>query len=164
MAPTRTIVRNKKPRQLLLKVLGLNICRVQWSSMYLPSHMAANILEEPSHVHYLPTVERYRKRVREGIWWTVTSNTLTEMRCIRSHGSRRLRIAMTEALLAKGYDKQGRLLASSYAGNDRVELRGSVQIHMLQACIDAKWIEVQQQTGLVLDKIVELCQNYKRQQ
>lgn len=67
---------------------------------------------------------------------------------------------MTEALLAKGYDKQGRLLVSSYAGKDRVELRGSVQIHILQACIDAKWIEVQKQTGLMLDKIVELCQTY----
>lgn len=157
MAPTRTILRNKKPGQLTLKVLGLNICRVQWSSEYVPSHMAGSILEEPSHVHYLPTVERYRNRAREGIWWTVTSNTLTGMRCMRSHGSRRLRIAMTEALLAKGYDKQGRLLVSSSAGKDRVELRGSVQIHILQACIDAKWNEVQKQTGLMLDKIVDLC-------
>lgn len=69
---------------------------------------------------------------------------------------------MTEALLAKGYDEQGRLRVTSYAGKDRVELRGSVQIHILQPGIDAKFVEVQKQTGLILDKIVELCQSKKK--
>lgn len=69
---------------------------------------------------------------------------------------------MIEALLAKGYDKEGRLLGSSGAGRVGVELRGSVQIHLLKPCMDVEWVEVQKQAGLVLDKIMELCQGYKR--
>ena len=62
---------------------------------------------------------------------------------------------MIEALLAKGYDKDGRLLG---AGKGGVELKGSMEIHMFPYCIDAEWGEVQNQAGLVLGKIMELCQ------
>lgn len=81
---------------------------------------------------------------------------------MRSRGSRRLRVSMTEALLAKGYDRQGRLLLSSHAGKNRVKLRGSLQMYVSRTGIDAKFVEVQRQTGLVLDKVVELCQINKK--
>ncbi|KAA6414150.1 MAG: hypothetical protein FRX48_02512 [Lasallia pustulata] len=150
------------PQPIFLKVLGVSICRVQWSPKYEPSYVASKILLEPGHVLSLPTLERYKKRVREGLWWYVTSNTITSMRCMRSHGNRRLRVALTQALKAKGYDKNGRLLGA--LGNQKVgvELRGSMDIQIFKQCIDAEWKEVQKQAELVLEKIVKLCQCCKR--
>ena len=153
----------KPPLQrTFLKVRGVSICRVKWSPKYEPSYVASKILSEPGHVLSLPTLERYKERVREGLWWYVTANTMTGMRCMRSRGNRRLRIALTQALKAKGYDKNGRLLGALGDRKVGVELRGSMEVQILKQCIDAEWRKVQKQAELILEKIMELCQGYKR--
>lgn len=68
---------------------------------------------------------------------------------------------MIQALSAKGYDKDGRLMGSLGAGQLGVELKGTVHMLLLQQCMDAKWNEVQKQAELVLGEVIELCQDRK---
>ena len=157
MAFVRKAVQLQKPPGHFLKIPGVTVCKVHWSRHYEPSYIARLILSEPIHVLYLPTKQRYQERVRDGLWWYVTSNSMGGMRVMRARCSRRMRNAVTQALLARGYDKEGKTLGPLGAEKVAAQLRGTLDIQILNQCVNTDWVEVQKQAGVVLDKIMELC-------
>ena len=79
------------------------------------------------------------------------------MRVMRARCSRRMRNALTQALLARGYDNEGKILGPLGAEKVAAQLRGTLDIQILNQCGNTEWSEVQKQAEVVLDKVMELC-------
>lgn len=169
-----------------LSIRSLTVCRVSISPKHKISHNAHRILNDRSHVLYLPTRKRcqaildgrYDER-QEGLWMVFTSNPMQKKRVVRSWATRRVDQAVTGALRMRGFDRNGRRLVDPDAGtmkgsesNSRPSnvtmeyvpeaLIGTVDVQILHDSIARSFTEVQRQAGLVVDKILKTCGRYPR--
>lgn len=157
-----------------LPISSLTVCRVSMSPKHKISHSACNILNDRSHVLYLPTEKRFRDiqygrydRYREGLWIEFTSNPMRKKRVVRSWATRRVDQAVTGALRMRGFDRNGKSLADLDASTLKGEyapeaLIGTVEVHVLENSIETSFAEVQRQAGVMVDKILEICGRFPR--
>ena len=158
---------------LYTKLPGLTICRVTISPIHKVPHPARAILADHSHVWYPKVMQRYKAIIerqhdeyKEGLWMLYTSNTMHHTKVVRGWAKRRLARAVTEALRIRGFDGRGRRLEIGDLGGiggmgDRAErpeaLVGTVDVEISKWSVGTKFVEVQRQVSLVVDKILELC-------
>lgn len=165
-------------------IRSLTVCRVSISPKHKISHHAYKILNDRSHVLYLPTRKRcqpildgrYDER-QEGLWIEFTGNAMQKKRVVRSWATRRIDQAVTGALRTRGFDRNGKslvnpaasMLKDSESNGSPVGLApehapealvGTVDVQVLQNIIGTSFTEVQRQARLMVDKIVEICGRY----
>lgn len=107
----------------------------------------------------------YSTRDRNTLWWRVSVHSLQDhKRVIRSWCARRVRLAFKLAMKERGYDSEGRRLASSTttdmnkadAGRHGNNLRGTVEIVLRPAIVDGQWPMVRRDVDRLVDRIVEV--------
>lgn len=147
-----------------LRVPGLNLFSVTYDSRQQPAFASQTILDNPGHVLHEATLAKLAKRDPESLWWNASSNKINAKKVVRTWCSRRLRIAFTKALEAKGYDREGRPqgLSSEALRTGKIGLRGSLQLLGSEKLTTAKFSEVEEQTEAVLNSIIELCSKRER--
>lgn len=134
------------------KAPGVTSFRVMYSPVPQPAFAARFILDDTAHVLREATQQRLAERDKNTLWWNITSNQLSEKRVIRSWCCRRARGAIVEALRAKGYDREGRVLPNTGA---RPPLTGSLQLRGTEELITVKFSDLQKQAALLVDALVE---------
>lgn len=142
----------RSPQATALKVAGLNVCRVKYTSSYHPLPIAETILKDRAHVLYLPTKQRWESRSKNTLWWNVNSNALSLKRTVRSWCNRRLRIAVIEALRSHGFDADGKLLGDN-GDVPHPGLRGTLAVTALPCLVTTKFTEVRIQTNLLIQAL-----------
>ena len=157
-----------------LPTISLTVCRVSISPKHKISHSACNILNDRSHVLYLPTRKRFQAirdgrydERQEGLWMEFTSNPMRKKRVVRSWATRRVDQAVTGALRMRGFDRNGKTLLDPDTGTLKGEyapeaLIGTVEVKILEDSIQTSFAEVQRQAGVLVDRILEICGRYPR--
>ena len=164
----------------------LTVCRVEISPKHKISYTTKQILNDRSHVLYLPTQKRFQAiqdgrydERREGLKMGFIINTMQKKRVVRSWARRRIGQAVTEALRLRGFDRYGRkLVDSNTSGIKGLDLNsssidlttrsapevliGTVNVHVLPDSIETRFTEVQRQAGVVADRVLETCGRYPR--
>ncbi|KAF2083411.1 hypothetical protein K490DRAFT_2905, partial [Saccharata proteae CBS 121410] len=85
--------------------------RAYFSREYRLNPAADIISQDPCHPKHIAVTRALQNRDRNSLWWAAgTPMAVSTTSTVRSWCSRRLRIAMREALAAKGYDSNGRSL------------------------------------------------------
>lgn len=167
-----------------LPIRFLTVCRICISPKHKISRTAYKILDDRSHVLHLPTRKRCQRILegryderQEGLWMQFTGNTMQKKRVVRSWATRRVDQAVTEALRTKGFNRNGKRLAHPAAStltqseskgspvglaleHSPEVLVGTVEVLILQNCIETSFTEVQRQAGLMVDRILEICGRY----
>lgn len=138
---------------------GVTSFRVMFSSDPRPAYAARAILDDDAHVLREATQQRLAQRDKNTLWWNVTANHLSEKKVIRSWCCRRVRGAIVEALQAKGYDREGRVLPNTGA---RPPLTGSLQLMGTETLITMKFSELQKQAALLVDALAERSRRVAR--
>ena len=166
--------------------LPLQLCRVSMSPKHKISHNADRILNDRSHVLYVPTRKRYEAILdgyyderQEGLWLEITANTMQKKKVVRSWAKRRIEQAVTGALRMRGFGTNGRRLVdrspsaprgSGSSGSQNKTMRdhalealiGTVEVHVLPKSIETNFAEVQRQMGVMVDQILKKCGRYPR--
>ncbi|KAF2257276.1 hypothetical protein BU26DRAFT_513978 [Trematosphaeria pertusa] len=127
-----------------------------------------HILSDSQHPLYELRKREYEKRKNEGLWWHVTTFLdLSKSGVVRSWCRRRLRNAFTEELKARGFNEHGKLvkkealkglqdrLGELPKNEEGLSLKGSVRLQVLPALISAKYADVRQETGKLVDILLE---------
>lgn len=175
-----------RPSCRYLSVLpSLTVFRVDISPKHKISQNTQKILNDRSHVLYLPTLYRAQAILdgtydesQEGLRMVFVTNTMQKKRVVRSWARRRIDQAVTEALRTRGFDRNGRRLVDPYACKSRGSdpqnspnnitaksapkaLIGTVNILVLSQSIETSFTEVQRQAGVVADNILKTCGHYR---
>jgi len=107
-----------------------------------------------------------KEKPREGLWWHATTGVdLVKSSCVRTWTRRRLQAAVVQQLKARGYDKNGKLLSRRRMKSDddlstpmppdpSYDLKGSLRLHVQAPLIPAKFEEIKDEVGTILDIIV----------
>ena len=163
----------------------LTVCRIEISPKHKIPYNAKYILNDRSHVLYLPTRKRFqaildgRYDERQGLNIALIINPIKKKRVVRSWARRRIGQAVTEALRLRGFDGNGRRLTDSEgstlkgskSNRSPIELTtkptpealiGTANVYVLPDSIKTSFIEVQRQAGVVADKILQTCGRYPR--
>ena len=173
-------------RTLMTKSLDLQVCRVSISPKHRILPNAKRILDDRSHVLYVPTRKRYAAILhghyderQEGLWLVITANTMQKKRVVRSWAKRRIVQAVTGALRMRGFGTNGKRLVDPSPNTPRVSesngsqnkkmqdqapeaLIGTVMVHVLPESIETSFAEVQRQIGMMVDQILKKCGRYPR--
>ena len=164
----------------------LRVCRVFIYSKHRILPSARRILDDQSHVLYVPTRKRYAAVLdghyderQEGLWLVITANTMQKKRVVRSWAKRRIVQAVAGALRMRGFRTNGKRLVDPSPNTPRVSesnssqnkkmqdqapeaLIGTVEVQVLPESIETKFAEVQRQIGMMVDQIVKKCGRYPR--
>ena len=164
----------------------LTVCKVDVSPKHKISYVTQHILNDRSHVLYLPTQKRFQaiqdgryEERPDGLKIGFVVNTLQKRRVVRSWARRRIDQAVTEALRVRGFDKKGRRLKDCHVSIAKVSgsnssltdltsksmleaLIGTVNVQILPSSTETKFTEVQRQAGVVADKVLQTCGRYPR--
>jgi hypothetical protein len=119
---------------------------------FIPNHIISD------HMHPLNETQkrRARDRKKEGLWWhTTTGVDASKSSCVRAWARRRLRPAVTEELRARGYDENGMLINAKNSQTKTTNLFGSLRLHILPALLPAKFTQVKQESGQVIDILLQ---------
>lgn len=133
------------------KIAGINTFGVMYSRKCVPFFWSSAALNDRRKVTYEQMQDRFQARLAQGsevLWWNVSSNTVVAKKVVRSWLSRRLRVAMRNALKSKGLDEHGR---ATQAG--ATPIAGTLQLHALGPLVMAKMVDVQREAERVVDHI-----------
>lgn len=142
----------------LLARQQLKTFKVNYAADY-KTFIIQHICTDPSHPLQEAQRRRQRERKKEGLWWHATTGVdLAKSSCVRAWARRRLRNAVTEELKARGYDEKGKLLnANTIKG--KADLTGSLRLHVQLPLLPAKFVEVKEEVGKVLDALLQGAKN-----
>jgi hypothetical protein len=119
---------------------------------FIPNHVISD------HMHPLNETQKRkaRERKREGLWWHATTGVdLSKSSCVRAWARRRLRNAITEELQARGYDENGMLIVCNGSQEEKANFFGSLRLHIQPALLPAKFTDVKQESGKVIDILLQ---------
>ncbi|KAF2872983.1 hypothetical protein BDV95DRAFT_472030, partial [Massariosphaeria phaeospora] len=131
------------------------------------SFIINHIFSDPQHPLHEARRRAHKHRKEEGLWWHITTAaTLSKSSVVRSWVRRRLRNAFTEELKARGIREDGRILHKDMlrtslrglrmvldSGKD-LSLEGGLRLHARPEVIAAKFVEVRNETGFVIDALL----------
>ena len=159
---------------------SLDICRVSISPVHKVSRAARDILADSTHVLYVPTRYRYQAILEhkyderlEGLWLMFTSNPMRYTRVVRSWARRRVEGAVMQKLNDLGFNKSGNMTGHEFPQRRRFSsgitlhdgraiqaadvLVGTVEVAVLDKCVETSYHEVQRQAGQIAQEIVRIC-------
>ncbi|KAF1963184.1 hypothetical protein CC80DRAFT_378144, partial [Byssothecium circinans] len=126
-----------------------------------------HVLNDPQHPLHIQRKREQERRKKEGLWWHATTGTeLSKSSVVRSWCRRRLNNAFTDVLKKRGFDQYGRLvdaealqvankrLGEMVRGHQDFNLKGSFRFHALVPCIPAKYAELQEEFGIIMDAML----------
>lgn len=159
---------SRKAVSSLLSHFQPKLFRLNYSPSYttfIPHH----ILNDPQHPLHLQRKREYASRKQEGLWWHVTSNAdLAKSSVVRNTCRKRLRKAFADALRERGFDEHGRLVEigalERHLGKSEtwvkgqkkdIALTGSLRFHVMGPLIPAKYVDMKNETGMVLEALLE---------
>ena len=124
-------------------------------------------LKDASDILYVPCRIRHAARPKEGLWWTVTANTMRGKSVARTWAQRRLRVAIVKALESQGWDREGKVVTKvappEGAGLDtgrekeRRDLKGTLEVHTLTQILQATGEQVQREADLLVKIMARRC-------
>ena len=119
--------------------------------------LARKILEDPEHVLYLPTKQRYNERPRDTLWWNISCNQLKYKAVVRSWATRRIKKAFIEALYDMGLNEDGqvRMDGAQKVSKGSPGLTGTLQMKGHDGAITTTTEDVRQQMRLLVHALVE---------
>lgn len=153
---------------------GIDICRTTISAIHKTPHETSFVIRDPNHVLHFRALQRYGAimrgtidREKEGLWLIVGSNPMPRTRVVRSWAKRRVYRAITEQLRANGFDIKGRKVEGagnqmSHGGHCVESLIGTVNVMVLEKSIHHKYEVLLRQAGLLVQAIVERCEQRKK--
>ena len=95
-----------------------------------------------------------------------TSNPMHKKKVVRSWARRRVAQAVMEDLRGRGFDDEGRRIdGGAIVGGEQVKgegrcpdaLIGTVDVEVMDQCVETKYAEVQRQAGLIVDEVLNIC-------
>ena len=144
-------------RDVWLRVSGLNVCRASYSPTHHPMFLAQKILEDPEHVLYLPTKQKYNTRPRDTLWWNFSCNHLKNKAVVRSWAARRMKKAFVEALYSMGFNEDGqvRVEEAQKVSKGSSGLKGTLQMKGQHGAVTTTTEDVRQQMRLLVQALIE---------
>ncbi|CAO2650929.1 Nn.00g092260.m01.CDS01 [Neocucurbitaria sp. VM-36] len=130
-----------------------------------------HVANDPSHPLHETQKRRQKERKKEGLWWHATTGLdLNKSSCVRAWARRRLRNAVRDELQQRGYDATGKLvdlkavqhrpdLLNLLQQGKTLDLTGSLRLHILPPLIPAKYTQVREETGYVIETILQAMKN-----
>ncbi|KAL1952556.1 hypothetical protein VTO42DRAFT_4814 [Malbranchea cinnamomea] len=142
----------------LLRVRNVKLFFTYFNPKNVPPPIALRYLSVSQFNPILPKIKHmYATREKGNLWWSVGHGNLTNhKRVIRSWCARRLRHAFRQALKQRGFDKDGKLLMFDVEGNvteKKKGLVGTLDIRMNVELLTAKYADIVQQAGLLVDHL-----------
>ncbi|KAH9875238.1 hypothetical protein J1614_004729 [Plenodomus biglobosus] len=137
---------------------------------YTPEYKTFTLLHiatDPSHPLHILQKRRQAERLKEGLWWHVTTGLdLSKSSCVRTWARRRLRNALRHELQQRGYDHTGSLVDTEAIKNKpdlmnvlrqgrSLDLKGSLRLHVQAPLIPAKYTLLCAETGQLIDNMLE---------
>ena len=183
----RTLKTNKFDGRGLLRSFStpsLPVCRVDVFPTHKISYNVRKILNDRSHVLFLPTRNRFQAIIDgrydehyEGLWMNYVVNTMQRKKTVRSWARRRVEHAIVAALRARGFGRNGRRMVDSDTSSMRESkpngsrldvtvgyapeiLIGTVNIQVLPGSIETSFAEVQREANVAVAKILKTCGRY----
>jgi hypothetical protein len=143
--------------------------RLNYSPNYTTfiKHFIAHDAQHPLNIQ---RKREYENRKREGLWWHITSTVdLSKSSVVRNSCRKRLRKAFVDALRERGFDERGKLVEFEAlekhlgslggwmrGGEDvHIALTGSLRFHVAGPLITAKYKEVKEESGMVIEALLE---------
>lgn len=130
-----------------------------------------HVVSDASHPLHETQKRRQAERKKQGLWWHATTGVnLSKSSCVRAWARRRLRNAVKDELKERGYDDHG-MFVNAKAIQDRpdlvdllkagkkLDLTGSLRLHVQEPLIAAKYAEVRTETGSVIEAVVQAMKN-----
>ncbi|EUC30516.1 hypothetical protein COCCADRAFT_103717 [Bipolaris zeicola 26-R-13] len=130
-----------------------------------------HVVSDASHPLHETQKRRQAERKKQGLWWHATTGVnLSRSSCVRAWARRRLRNAIKDELKERGYDDHG-MFVNAKAIQDRpdlmgllkagkkLDLTGSLRLHIQEPLITAKYAEVRAETGNVIEAVVQAMKN-----
>lgn len=147
----------------LLKSSSSNTISLLWYS-YVHSYQ-----HKPTRDHsatpQVPSTMRRTERPKQGLWWSVTANTMQGKSVVRRWAQRRLRVALLNALEGKGWDGRGMVKAEREVRLDdqdgkkgkvkkeekgKRDLVGTLQVHARSTILQATGDQVKKEAEVLI--------------
>ena len=117
------------------------------------------VADDPGHILHERVKRRIAERDRNALWISVLPPLkVSQKATVRSWTKRRIAFALFEALKARGFDREGRVLADQNDVNETATqpgLKGSLKVVINSEAVTRQWSDIQGDVG----KLVEsLCQ------
>ncbi|KAF2499291.1 hypothetical protein BU16DRAFT_523794 [Lophium mytilinum] len=145
--------------------LKVRAIKPTYTTKYSSIYAQNQILGDRSHPLYKKTIRRYEQRDTSGLWWSATTPTFGKKKVVRSWVLRRIRQAFSEALEARGLDKDGKPEAG--IGNEAHEqkllsLYGTLRIGADDRASTVKYEELRKECDELVSAVMNLCSRDKK--
>ena len=132
-----------------------------------------NIFKDGPDILCVPHRIRHASRPKQGLWWTVTANTMRGKSVARTWAQRRLRVAFVKALKSQGWDREGKVARkvapldgdglNAGRENERGDLKGTLEVHTLTTILQATGEQVQREAELLVGIVARKCGSLKHE-
>ena len=124
--------------------------RLAFSDSPRPPQPGSSILNNPHHVLHAQIAGKYLSRDPHSLWWYVRMPISQASKAVvRDWCRRRMKRAINDALLDRGYDAEGRARIGSHA-----PLEGAAQFSLVEEIITTKFVDLQGQVSVAVDEII----------
>ena len=151
------------PPQTVKAASAISLLRYRWTPVFGTIENPRSPLLDPAHVLHVSHTARQAARPKDGLWWSVTANTMPGKSVIRHWAQRRLRAAVVKALEKGGWDKSGMAMANLGAAAGRDDLTGSLHIHALAKVLRATGEEVEWEALALVGIVSRKVENERKQ-
>ena len=151
------------PPQVVKTATAISLLRYRWTPVFGIIENPRSPLLDPAHVLHVSHTARQAARPKDGLWWSVTANTMPGKSVIRHWAQRRLRAAVVKALERGGWDKSGRAKASFGAAAGKDDLTGTLHVHALSKVLQATGKEVEREALALVGIVSRKVENERKQ-
>ena len=155
------------PPQAVKAATAISLLRYRWTTVFGIIENPRSPLLDPAHVLHVSHKARQAARPKDGLWWSVTANTMPGKSVIRHWAQRRLKAALLRALNRGGWDRSGRVKADMVAAagktNVNDDLKGTLQVHVLAKILQATGEEVQREAETLVSIVRRKVENERKQ-
>ena len=153
---------------------GIDVCRLSITPKHEPPGQARFVLEDQNDPRHYLMCNKYRyleqpnlNHEQLGYWMIFIDSMLSRKKTVRSWARRRLQQAVCEQLRERGFDEKGLpLKGPQQLSTERSKqkhahgfrkLVGMTEIFVSDPCVTAKYEDIKEQAGSLVDKILAVC-------
>ncbi|KAF2423298.1 hypothetical protein EJ08DRAFT_701248 [Tothia fuscella] len=143
MAKHLDLFRNSKPDVILGHFKSFHL---EYHHNHVAGYAARSLCSGLLNFMEKPVKERWGKRDRNSLWWTVNSSNQFENQCVKRHHIRRTRCAFRDGLKSLGYDEEGNpVMVDGGSKSDLKPIRGSMALQIRKEIMERKYAELKEE-------------------
>ena len=146
----------------LLKVPRVTLFYMHHHPKNVLPPVASRYIDMMSYHPAVPKIEHiYKHREKGTLWWNISpAKMVGHKKVIRSWCSRRVRHAFRDALRERGFDRDGKVNVLNESGDvvgKEKGLQGTLDIRMNATLFEAKYADIEEQAGLLVDHLRDMA-------